>query len=120
MTTDPNSPWPSLLDEIALALDAKSLVLENWYQLALKLGVPRKDSWMFERPSSQSPTNELFQYLEASRPQMTLKKLKESLHCINRMDLLHYLTHHYLEGNVHCSRNYVFLCTHWLVCWTLN
>ena len=104
MTTNPDSPWFSLLNEIALALDATSLVLANWYHLALNLGVPRKDSWMFEKRSSESPTNELFQYLEATHPQLTLKKLKESLRCINRMDLLHYLTRQYLEGNVCCSR----------------
>jgi len=99
MTFQPHSPSASLLDEIALALDITSLVLANWFHLAIRLGVPRKDCWNFERPSTQSPTNELFQYLEATRPRMTLKKLKDSLHELNRMDLLYYLDKQSLEGN---------------------
>ena len=99
MTSLPHAPSASLLDEIALALDATSLVLANWYRLAIKLGVPRKDCWNFERRSTQSPTNELFQYLEATSPQMTLKKLRETLQELNRMDLLCYLDEQGLEGN---------------------
>ena len=99
MTSKPHSPSASLLDEIALALDATSPVLANWYRLAIKLGVPREDCWNFERRSTQSPTNELFQYLEATRPQMTLKKLKEALNQLKRMDLLYYLDNQSLEGN---------------------
>ena len=75
-------------------------MLANWYQLAIKLGVPREDCWNFERRSIQSPTNELFQYLGASRPQMTLKKLKETLEELKRMDLFYYLNKQSLEGNV--------------------
>ena len=99
MRFQPHSPSASLLDEIALALDVTSLVLANWYHLAIKLGVPRKDCWNFERRSTQSPTNELLQYLEATRPMMTLKKLKDSLHELKRMDLLYYLEEQSLEGN---------------------
>ena len=99
MTSLPNAPSASLLDEIALALDATSLVLANWYHLAIELGVPRKDCWNFERRSTQSPTNELFQYLEATRPQMTLRKLRETLHELKRLDLLYYLDEQSLEGN---------------------
>lgn len=105
MTSKPHSPSASLLDEIALALDATSLVLANWYQLAIKLGVPREDCWNFERRSTQSPTNELFQYLEATRPQMTLKKLKEALNQLKRMDLLYCLDKQSLEGNAQLVRD---------------
>ena len=104
MTSQPHSPSASLLDEIALALDATSPVLANWYQLAIKLGVPRKNCWKFERRSTQSPTNELFQYLEATRPQMTLKELKDILHLMERNNLLDHLTSQGLEGNVNFSR----------------
>ena len=105
MTSKPHSPSTSLLDEIALALDATSLVLANWYQLAIQLGVPRDDCWNFERRSTQSPTNELFQYLEVTRPQMTLKKLKQTLHELKRMDLLYYLDKQSLEGNAQLVRD---------------
>lgn len=93
---------PGLLDEIALALDGTSPVLANWYHLAIKLGVPRKDCWKFERLSTQNPTNELFQYLEANRPQMVLKELKETFLSMTRIDLLDFLNNQSLEGNVHC------------------
>ena len=105
MTSNPHSPSAGLFDEIALALDATSLVLANWYQLAIQLSVPREDCWNFERRSTQSPTNELFQYLEATRPQMTLEKLKDSLHDLKRMDLLDYLDKQSLEGNVQLVRD---------------
>ena len=104
ITSKPDSISASLLDEIALALDATSPVLGNWYHLAIKLGVPRKDCWNFERHSTQSPTNDLFQYLETTRPQMTIKELRESLHSMERNDLLEYLTSQDLKGNVHFSR----------------
>lgn len=93
---------PGLLDEIALALDGTSLTLENWYHLAIKLGVPRKECWKFERLLTQTPTQELFQYLEATRPQMTLKELKETLLSMKRMDLLTFLNNQGLEGNTRC------------------
>lgn len=118
MTSQPHSPWASLLDEIALALDVTSLVLANWYRLAIKLGVPREDCWNFERRSTQSPTNELFQYLEANRPQMTLKKLKETLHDLKRMDLLYYLDKQSLEGNVQLVRGQNIKCRdRYFFCW---
>ena len=130
MTSQPHSPSASLLDEIALALDVTSLVLANWYHLAIKLGVPREDCWNFEKRSTQSPTNELFQYLETTRPQMTLKKLKQTLHELKRMDLLYYLDKQSLEGNVQlvrgqkiknikCTDRY-FLLAKWLACWTFS
>ena len=90
---------PGLLDDIALALDGTSLVLANWYNLAIKFSVPRKDCWKFERLSTQNPTNELFQYLESTCPQMTLKELKETLSSMRRIDLLDFLNSQSLEGN---------------------
>lgn len=90
--TSQNIQAPSLraglLDEIALALDSTSPVLANWHNLALKLGVPRKTCWELGRRSTQNPTNQLFQYFAASRPQMTLKILKDALLFIARNDLL--------------------------------
>ena len=96
MTSKPRSPSASLLDEIAQALDVMSPVLKNWHHLAIQLGVPKEDCWNIERRSTQSPTNELFQYLEATRPQMTLKGLKEALRFIKRNDVLENLLK--LEG----------------------
>ena len=76
-----------LLDEIALALDSTSRVTANWQKLATKLGVPREAYLELGRRSTQNPTYQLFQYLAVSRPQMTLKILKEALHFIGRNDL---------------------------------
>ena len=94
------SPQASLLDEIALALDGTSQVLSNWYTLAMKLGVPRKTCWKFERRSTENPTNRLFQYLAATCPQMTLTSLKEALGSIERKDLINILQEQNLEGNL--------------------
>lgn len=77
-----------LLDEIALALDSTSQLSANWYHLAMTLGVPRKTCLELERRSTQNPTNRLFQYFAASRPQMTVKVLKEALRSTERKDLL--------------------------------
>ena len=82
------SPRARLLDEIALALDGTSLVLANWYNLAIELGVPRKACWEFQRRSMENPTNQLFQHLEATRPKMTIKILREALRSLERKDLL--------------------------------
>lgn len=85
------SPTVSLLDEIALALDGTSLVLSNWYTLAIKLGVPRKTCWEFERRSTENPTGRLFQYLAITCPQTTLLSLREALDSMKRNDLIKFL-----------------------------
>ena len=94
------SPTVGLLDEIALALDGKSLALSNWYTLALKLGVPKINCWKFERRSTENPTGRLFQYLAATCPQKTLLSLKEALKSIERGDLIKYLNGKKLRGRV--------------------
>jgi len=100
--TSPNvvAPRVSLLDDIALALDERSMVLGNWSNLALRLGVPRKTLKQFERRSTQSPTYRLFEYLEVTHPQMTLKILKDVLELMNRKDLLNILRDQKLEGKL--------------------
>lgn len=82
------SPNGSLLDEIALKLDVQSMTLANWGSLALKLGVPRKTFKLFERRSTQSPTNQLFEYLGSTCPHMTVKTLEEAMKKMERKDLL--------------------------------
>ena len=82
------SPNGSLLDEIALKLDVQSMTLANWSSLAVKLGVPRKTFKLFERRSTQSPTNHLFEYLGSTCPRMTVKTLEEALTKMERKDLL--------------------------------
>ena len=85
-----------LLDEIALGLDSTSRVSANWQKLATKLGVSRITCLELGRRSTQNPTNLLFQYFAASRPQMRLKVLKQALRFIERNDLLKVLQS--LEG----------------------
>ena len=82
------SPNGSLLDEIGLKLDVQSKILANWSSLALKLGVPKKTFKLFERRSTQSPTNQLFEYLGSTCPHMTVKTLEEALTKMKRKDLL--------------------------------
>ena len=85
------SPTAGLLDEIALALDVTSLVLSSWSNLAIKLGVPRKTCWEFERRSTDDPTHNLLHYLITTCPEMKLKTLKDALDSINRKDVLNLL-----------------------------
>ena len=82
------SPNGSLLDEIALKLDVQSMTLANWRSLAVKLGVPSKTFKLFERRSTQSPTNQLFEYLGSTCPHMTVKTLEEAMKKMERNDLL--------------------------------
>ena len=104
MITSPSDEAPSptvgLLDEIALALDGTSLVLSNWYTLALKLGVPRKICWKFERRSTENPTGRLFQHLATTCPQKTLLSLREALDSVKRKDLVKFLHDEELKGKV--------------------
>ena len=89
-----------LLDAIALALDAKSMVLSNWYTLAVRLGVPRKTCWEFERRSTENPTGRLFQYLATNCPHVTLLSLGKALDSIQRKDLIKLLREENLRGKI--------------------
>ena len=83
------APSPNIsLNEIALKLDVQSMTLANWSSLAVKLGVPRKTFELFDRRSTQSPTNHLFEYLGSTCPRMTVKTLEEALTKMERKDLL--------------------------------
>lgn len=64
------------------------MTLANWDSLALKLGVPKKTFKLFERRSTQSPTNQLFEYLGSTWPHMTVKTLEEAMKKMERNDLL--------------------------------
>ena len=64
------------------------MTLANWRSLAVKLGVPSKTFKLFERRSTQSPTNQLFEYLGSTCPHMTVKTLEEAMKKMERNDLL--------------------------------
>ena len=64
------------------------MTLANWRSLAVKLGVPSKTFKLFERRSTQSPTNQLFEYLGSTCPHMTVKTLEEAMKKMERKDLL--------------------------------
>ena len=103
MITSPSdeapSPTLSLLDEIALALDRTSLVLSNWYTLALKLGVSRKTCWTF-KPKAISCQNHVLKIAKSTTtftngdfPQLRIRLPKEfrcsiSEECLKRLALL--------------------------------
>ena len=97
-----HSPRADLLDDIALKLDDQSPVLANWSSLAAKLGVPRKTFKLFERRSVQSPTHNMFEYLAATRPHLTLTALKDAFELMNRNDLLQILRNQDLRGKCNC------------------
>lgn len=87
-----------ILDKIALALDGTSLVLGNWYSLAIKFDVSREECWKIGAPSAESPTNQLFQYLGATCPKMKLKKVVDALCLMTRHDLLDFIAKQNFEG----------------------
>ena len=64
------------------------MTLANWRSLAVKLGVPSKTFKLFERRSTQSPTNQLFEYLGSTCPHMTVKTLEEAMKKMEGHDLL--------------------------------
>lgn len=54
----------------------------------------------------QSPTNNMFEYLAATRPQMTLKTVKDALALMYRNDVLRILYDQNLEGKLlHMASN---------------
>ena len=93
------APSADLLDEIALALDVTSLVLSSWSNLAIKLGVPRKTCWEFERRSTDDPTHNLLRYLVTTCPEIKLKSLKDALDSMKRKDVLKILQEQNQGGN---------------------
>ena len=67
-------------------------LIRNWRHLASKLGVDVDAIRRLEQYSDFSPTIRLFEFLEATQPDLTIKELKDVLLEIKRNDLISLLT----------------------------
>ena len=80
------------IDQLALCLDRDMRLIRNWRHLASKLGVDVDVIRRLEQYTDFSPTIRLFEFLEATQPDLTIKELKDALLEIRRNDLFSLLT----------------------------
>jgi len=74
-----------------MLLNKKNPAVENWRDLAKRLGVPHKVYEEFDPDSNSpkhSPTKLMLQWLRSEHPNMTLDELRTAVAKINRGDVL--------------------------------
>lgn len=83
----------TLLDEIALGLDRSDGVVGNWFKFAIKLNISKKDCQQFEIRVLDDPTCRLFEYIERTKPELTLEEVETVLRSesVNRNNLANLL-----------------------------
>ena len=67
-------------------------LIPSWKQLARELYVDENVIKKMEQYKNQSPTIQLFEYLEVMKPQLTIQQLKNAMLDIRRNDLFSLLT----------------------------
>ncbi len=60
-------------------MDRSDGVVGNWSKFAMKLGISREDSQQFEIRVLESPTCRLLEYLEKTKPNLTLEEVETEL-----------------------------------------
>ena len=88
---------PEFIEELCLCLDRNTRLIHNWRRLALILDVDLDVIRRLGQYGDFSPTIRLFDFLAASNPDLTIKKLKDTLREIGRNDLVYLLI---AKGNV--------------------
>lgn len=83
---------PELIEQLSLCLDREMRFIPCWKHLASTLEVEVKVIKRLEQYGDFSPTFRLFDYLETSNPDLTIKELKETILEIGRNDLFSLLT----------------------------
>ena len=84
---------PKLIEQLALCLDKEMRLIPNWKHLASELDVNADVIRRLEKPySDYSPTIQLFKFLEATQPDLSIEQLKDALLEIGRNDLFSLLT----------------------------
>ena len=83
---------PEFVDQLALCLDREMRLIPNWRHMASKLGVDGDIIRQLEQYTDFSPTIRLFEFLEVTKPDLTIKQLKDALLRIRRNDLFSLLT----------------------------
>ena len=79
---------PSVLDDLSRCLDKELKVISYWLHLAYELKIPADVYRRFEGYTDFSPTIRMFDYLQATRPKLTVGDLNAALTRIYRMDLI--------------------------------
>lgn len=79
-----------LLAEIGEHLNHEVRVRKNWRDLAYKLGISPEDSKTFDTSTetSKSPTRMMFEWLQSSKPKLTVRDLVNGLENIDRYDVV--------------------------------
>ena len=83
---------PGVIEELALCLDKKMRLIPNWKHLSRELKIDAEVITVLEQYTDISPTIRLFEYLEITRPELTIQQLKQVLSEIGRNDLFSLLT----------------------------
>ena len=83
---------PRLIEQLALCLDREMRLIPNWRHLAADLNVDVNVIKRLGHFSDYSPTIRLFEFLEVTQPDLTIKQLKDALLEIKRNDLFSLLT----------------------------
>ncbi|KAJ7326133.1 hypothetical protein OS493_027984 [Desmophyllum pertusum] len=78
---------PELIQQLALCLDREMRFVPNWKHLARKMLVDEDVIKRLEQHSDYSPTIRLFDHLEVTQPDLTIKTLRKALSEIRRNDL---------------------------------
>ncbi|XP_022801867.1 uncharacterized protein LOC111339463 [Stylophora pistillata] len=84
---------PLILDDLGKCLDTEYLYgkVPCWRDLAELLGIPPEAYEHCGTFSATSPTEDLFVFLTATKPQLTIEDIKEALKEIDRHDVAQYL-----------------------------
>ena len=83
---------PQFIEQLALCLDREMRLIPNWRQLATNLDVDVNVIKRLGQYCDYSPTIRLFEFLEATQPDLTIKQLKDALLEIRRNDLFSLLS----------------------------
>ena len=80
---------PLILGDLAHCLDTEYQygMVPCWRDLAELLAIPREVYWDCGTLSITSPTEDLFVFLSATKPQLTIAEIKEALTEIDRLDV---------------------------------
>lgn len=91
----------NVLEEIADNLNHKKQILKNWRHLANKLGIVREvyESFDTSKEDSHSPTKMMFEWLQQSKPNLTVENLLDGLKQIERLDVKQEVT--FGKGTLH-------------------
>ena len=79
-----------LLAEIGEHLNHEMRAIKNWHNLAHKLGISPEVSKTFDTSTetSKSPTRMMFEWLQLSKPNLTVRDLVNGLKNIDRYDVV--------------------------------